>query len=185
MASANKTPNLNLPQWVGTEKPERTDFNASFDAIDTTVASHLAENAIDAHDVIPAARLHKDNQQSIPNATWTTIAFNVVDFDTDNLMSSGKFVINTAGVYLITGGASILSATTGFVSLRCIVNGIAIGSTVINLQSGGASDTQYSNMYKLNAGDIVELQVYQTTGVSRNTTSAVPQTPVFSIVKVG
>lgn len=34
MASASKTPNLNLPQWVGTEKPERTDFNAAFDAID-------------------------------------------------------------------------------------------------------------------------------------------------------
>lgn len=34
MASANKTPNLNLPQWVGTEKPERTDFNAAFLAID-------------------------------------------------------------------------------------------------------------------------------------------------------
>ena len=34
MASAATTPNLNLPQWVGTEKPERTDFNAAFDAID-------------------------------------------------------------------------------------------------------------------------------------------------------
>ena len=49
MASASKTPNLNLPQWVGTEKPERTDFNAAFDAIDTTVASHLAESATQAH----------------------------------------------------------------------------------------------------------------------------------------
>ena len=45
MASASKTPNLNLPQWVGTEKPERTDFNEAFDAIDTTVASHLAGSA--------------------------------------------------------------------------------------------------------------------------------------------
>ena len=47
MASASKTPNLNLPQWVGTEKPERTDFNAAFDAIDTTVASHLADAVTD------------------------------------------------------------------------------------------------------------------------------------------
>lgn len=38
MASTNKTPNLNLPQWVGTEKPERTDFNAAFDAIDDEFA---------------------------------------------------------------------------------------------------------------------------------------------------
>ena len=43
MASASKTPNLNLPQWVGTEKPERTDFNAAFDAID----DHVAESVID------------------------------------------------------------------------------------------------------------------------------------------
>ena len=35
MASASKTPNFNLPQWVGTEKPERTDFNAAFDVIDS------------------------------------------------------------------------------------------------------------------------------------------------------
>ena len=38
MASASKTPNLNLPQWVGTEKPKRTDFNAAFDAIDDASA---------------------------------------------------------------------------------------------------------------------------------------------------
>lgn len=44
MASASKTQNLNLPQWVGTEKPERTDFNAAFDAIDTNL--NLVQSAI-------------------------------------------------------------------------------------------------------------------------------------------
>ena len=34
MASASKTPNLNLPQWVETEKPEMADFNAAFLALD-------------------------------------------------------------------------------------------------------------------------------------------------------
>jgi len=37
MASASKTPNLDLPQWLETEKPERTDFNAAFDAIDDLI----------------------------------------------------------------------------------------------------------------------------------------------------
>ena len=41
MASASKTPNLNLPQWVGTEKPERTDFSAAFDAIDTELWKYI------------------------------------------------------------------------------------------------------------------------------------------------
>ena len=44
MASASKTPNLNLPQWVGTEKPERTDFNAAFDAIDDHVAESTSKH---------------------------------------------------------------------------------------------------------------------------------------------
>lgn len=39
MASAATTPNLGLPQWVGTEKPEMDDFNAAFDAIDDHVAT--------------------------------------------------------------------------------------------------------------------------------------------------
>lgn len=46
MASASKTPNLNLPQWVGTEKPERTDFNAAFDAIDDHVADNTSAHGI-------------------------------------------------------------------------------------------------------------------------------------------
>lgn len=44
MAATNSTTNLGLPQWVATDKPERTDFNAAFDAIDTTVAAHLADD---------------------------------------------------------------------------------------------------------------------------------------------
>jgi len=37
MASANKTPNYDLPQWVATDKPERTDFNQAMSDIDTNL----------------------------------------------------------------------------------------------------------------------------------------------------
>lgn len=37
MASASKTPNLNLPQWVATEKPEMVDFNGAFNTIDGNI----------------------------------------------------------------------------------------------------------------------------------------------------
>ena len=37
MASAARTPKLSLPQWTAAEKPERTDFNAAFLAIDNAV----------------------------------------------------------------------------------------------------------------------------------------------------
>lgn len=45
MAATNSTTNLGLPQWVATDKPERTDFNTAMSDIDNTVAAHLAENA--------------------------------------------------------------------------------------------------------------------------------------------
>lgn len=36
MSSTNKTPNYNLPQWVGTDHPTFSgDFNSAFSAIDT------------------------------------------------------------------------------------------------------------------------------------------------------
>ena len=41
MASASKTPNLNLPQWLETEKPERTDFNAAFATLDEGTGSGI------------------------------------------------------------------------------------------------------------------------------------------------
>lgn len=37
MSSASKTPNLNLPQWVATEKPEMADFNGAFNTIDGNI----------------------------------------------------------------------------------------------------------------------------------------------------
>lgn len=45
MAAAAKTPNLNLPQWVATEKPERTDFNAALSAIDGAIIVESGSNA--------------------------------------------------------------------------------------------------------------------------------------------
>lgn len=43
--AAAATPNLGLPQWVAAEKPERTDFNAAFLAIDGAVIIASGSNA--------------------------------------------------------------------------------------------------------------------------------------------
>jgi hypothetical protein len=48
MASTNKTPNYNLPQWIGTDHPTFSgDFNGAFSAIDTAMNSNksAAESA--------------------------------------------------------------------------------------------------------------------------------------------
>lgn len=45
MASANKTPILNLPQWLGNEYMERTDWNTAFATLEDAIATfdHLCQ----------------------------------------------------------------------------------------------------------------------------------------------
>lgn len=45
MASTNSTTNYGLPQWLATDKPERTDLNTAFDALDTNL--NLVQEGVD------------------------------------------------------------------------------------------------------------------------------------------
>ena len=87
MASASKTPNLNLPQWVGTEKPERTDFNAAFDAID----DHVAESA------------NKHIKESGSNANGRYIKFD----DGTQICIINSVVLNKASNYYLQAIVSL------------------------------------------------------------------------------
>lgn len=90
MASASKTPNLNLPQWVGTEKPERTDFNAAFDAID----DHVAESS----------SKHIKESGSNPNGSY-------IKFDDGTLICYQNVLFTYSG-FLETTGDSIVALWT-------------------------------------------------------------------------
>lgn len=40
MSSTNKTENLKLNSWIGSDKPQRTDFNYDNEVIDKTITEH-------------------------------------------------------------------------------------------------------------------------------------------------
>lgn len=44
MSSTNKTENLQLNRWQGTDVPQRTDFNRDNDIIDSVISAHLADS---------------------------------------------------------------------------------------------------------------------------------------------
>ncbi|MCI8648810.1 MAG: hypothetical protein HFG20_01690 [Anaerotruncus sp.] len=46
MASSNKTANLQLNQWVGSDKPKMADFNSDNSKIDAAFAAHTGNTAI-------------------------------------------------------------------------------------------------------------------------------------------
>ena len=72
MASTNKTPNYNLPQWVGTDHPTFSeDFNDAFSAIDTAMNSNKTA-AESAQSTATAAKSTAESAQSTATAAKST-----------------------------------------------------------------------------------------------------------------
>ena len=144
MASASKTPNLNLPQWVGTEKPERTDFNAAFDAIDTTVASHLAESA----------SKHIKESGSNANGRYikfddgTQICWNTVSFPATFTAWGSIFLFNydtkiTFPSAFISSPSLNATNSGGYAAMIARASRDATGITQLSLVRGTISDQTY------------------------------------------
>lgn len=88
MASTDKTPNLNLPQWVASEKPERTDFNDAFSAIDTLLAQNTSGRFV------------------LPNGLKIAWGKKVLDYANINVAQSAiafPFIFSVAPVVVIAG----------------------------------------------------------------------------------
>jgi len=66
MPTTNKTPNLGLNNWVGTDKPKRSDFVEDNNLLDTMIGSHLADKV---------AHLSADDRTTLENpiATGTMV----------------------------------------------------------------------------------------------------------------
>ncbi len=124
--------------------------------------------------------LNGPTTQSIPNAVWppTVIDFPFKRTDTDNAVTTGagwKFTVppGKGGVYLLSAFVNLtLPASTYFdLNLNAGVNGAAvaplareIGLTTANKMLAGASG---STTLTLNAGDTVDVRLYQSTDVAR------------------
>ena len=189
MASASKTPNLNLPQWVGTEKPERTDFNAAFDAIDTTVASHMADKA--PH-VFVGCRVFHSLGQSIAGGTDTVLAFNSTTYDTDvmhdNVVNNDRITIKTAGKYRITAQIEWTANVTGRRLIYFMKNGTAIigFNAVAPLEQTNRGTSQViSIIYDFIIGDYIQIFVVQESGGALTIPRTNDYSPIFSAERVG
>jgi hypothetical protein len=87
MAHSNATPNYNLPQWVGTDKPTFLgDFNSAFSAIDTGM---------------------KSNADASTSAVQTA---NTADGNATNALQNANTAVNTANTAKNTADDAILLA---------------------------------------------------------------------------
>lgn len=93
--STNKTPNLNLHSWVGTDYVKRDEFNDNFNILDTKFEMYIEE--VDATTKDPDAGLYKTVNYKRPD---TTLYMSSV-LSGKNL--DGYYETDTWTIYLVDG----------------------------------------------------------------------------------
>lgn len=122
----------------------------------------------------PMVRAFNSTAQNIATATWTSMTLNSESYDVGGLHSTAT---NTSRLTIPAGGGGvyIITAHVGFTNssagggrlLRIRLNGATtLGAEVLCLPSPTyAAGLSATVQYKFAAGDYVECQVYQDTGV--------------------
>jgi hypothetical protein len=114
--------------------------------------------------------------QSIPNATWTSLLFNLNRVDTYGghsvTTNTSRYTAQVAGWYNVSGIAVAGSATVNNWGVRLAVNGTAVLGTASNGPAYGGAVTAAAvtvcDVF-LNVNDFVEVQVSQSSGGALNT----------------
>lgn len=119
--------------------------------------------------VAKSAMVTKSANQTIANATTTTLTWNVEQWDNDaihdNVTNNSRLVCKTAGKYDISLGVIWGSNNTGIRQLVIIKNGTTQLRGVIFVNNNSGEDqNQISCKANLAVNDYVEAQVYQASG---------------------
>ena len=130
------------------------------------------------------AKYYNSVLQTINNATFTTMVMNTGVYDTDSIFSSNTFTIptNGGGVYHVGGMVTFVSNATGVRILIARVNGTTRVQMQENAVGGGQSTKVNLNAdVKLNAGDVIDFRLYQTSTIALNTIPGIAN--VFGTVR--
>lgn len=120
----------------------------------------------------PTFSAYPSGVQSIPNATWTKLAFQVEEWDTANCFDSTtnyRFTPNVAGYYQLNGSVQWSGATfTGENGLQFYKNGTGWKATT-DLNSAAYGIAGSCLVYLNGTTDYVELYAIQGSGGAKNT----------------
>jgi hypothetical protein len=132
-----------------------------------------------------ACRVYRNTTQSISSSTWTAIQFNTERFNTGGMWVSGsntRITFAVAGRYVVSGGVTFASNSTGVRDVAFYLNG-ANDIAYDRRGSPGAVDLQVSlsTIYEFAAGDYIEMRAWQNSGVSINAQSYARYSPELAV----
>jgi hypothetical protein len=191
-----------LQDWVNQTKPNfgiallpnPAGVRVDIDSKENTGTSHPMELEViiaPTQIQVPtdvSARVSRSVDQAIPDAKYTPISFDTVEFDTNSMFTATaptKLTATTAGKYLVIGYIEFDTSFVGDqlreVTLR--LNGLTRIARVAGTSSASFPFiTTISTYYLLNAGDYVELVVRHGSGTTLNVHA--PEPPALVMVKV-
>ena len=126
----------------------------------------LSTDLIDLGQVSSCA-IHQVDDKTIGNASWTTVLFNTVTWDTDQMADrpNNRIVIRRAGIYLVTFNGAFATHATGNRGIRLYANGtIAFGGQSMSAHGTTASRLSCSTPRYFDLGDYMTAKVYQNSG---------------------
>lgn len=132
------------------------------------------------------ARVIQSNTVSMPNG-YSYSTFNAVEFDTGNFYSPSaqdRLTIPSAGTYFILGQLSFDPNATGERKANIMINGGARASTLVAAAPSSNTGVSASCYLKLAAGDIVQLQAYQSSGGALNISAGTDFGQALNVYKV-
>jgi hypothetical protein len=119
----------------------------------------------------PAFRANTVTAQTITTNTFTKVAYNVEEFDTNSNYdptTNYRFTPTVAGYYQINANSSLGGGTTGYCQCDIYKNGspVAAGSSVPNNNTVGGKISASTLVYLNGSSDYVEFYVWQNNGTS-------------------
>ena len=136
------------------------------------------------------ARVTHSVNQSIPNSSWTALAFDTDVFDTDQIhdpvTNNSHLTCKTAGKYLIIGQATWATQAGGrrLAGIFHDTDGY-IGWDESSLSVINSTSLNLSTVYELALNDFLQFKVFQNSGTPININASAIFTPVFSMQRIG
>ncbi|MFQ5495780.1 MAG: hypothetical protein ACE5EX_10415, partial [Phycisphaerae bacterium] len=153
---------------------DRHSYHPADAASWTAPEPRTVQQALDdlaAHGVETGARVYNSANIAIATSTDTPVTFDSTRFDTGDLhdptVNASRLTAPTAGIYVVAGGLRFSSSTLGNREIRIRFNGTT-NLAVLADKPIGNHNMAIATIYKLVAGDYVELVARQSSGFTLN-----------------
>lgn len=122
---------------------------------------------------------------NLNNERWDFVPAGAVGMH-DNVTNNSRLTAIVSGTYVLTAHVAFAANTTGVRALAIRLNGTStIATQITNAAGSGATFLTLSTVYRLTAGDYVEMVVTQTSGGDLSVSSAARSSPEFTMTLVG